>query len=207
MKHALVLLVVCAMCSAGRIHAATLNFEVDANGNTITAPPAPPFVPLTTQYSDWGITFDSTTKVQFHGAPGDLNTPPNSLAADNNDDFVTLDAYFHDPVQHAVDGTVPWVEFFQDRGAQSGGGTFIAYDIDGTEIINAAFNTSGKTFHTFNDWGYVGAIHRVYIGYCKDGIDDLAFGPITAVPLPSAAWIGLSLLGGAGVLRELRRRN
>ncbi|MHC4638125.1 MAG: hypothetical protein ACYTBP_04485 [Planctomycetota bacterium] len=70
---------------------------------------------------------------------------------------------------------MPWVQFFQDRGAQSGGGTFTAYDIDGNIVINESFNTSGKTFHTFDDWGYVGEIHRIYIGYCKDGVDDLTF--------------------------------
>ena len=35
------------------------------------------------------------------------------------------------------------------------------------------------------------------------GIDDLEYG---VVPLPSAAWLGLGLLGGLGVIRRIRRR-
>jgi MYXO-CTERM domain-containing protein len=199
MKHILVLSLVCIIFSViGEIQAAMLNFEVDANGNTIAAPTDPPYVSLTTQYEDWGIIFDSTTKVNSRSSTNDLNTPPNALVVDHNEDLVMLDAYFVDPNNSSIDGTVTWVEFFQDGGAQSGGGTFLAYNIDGDVVIQQSFNQSRHTFH----WDYAGGIHRIYVGLCYDGIDDLAFSEVTPVPEPA-----MVTLLAAGAVALLRRRS
>ena len=168
--------------------ATTINFDYWPDGNSIPAPPDAPYLSITDEFAEWGIIFESTTHIMQHSAPGDLDTPPNCVQPDHGsgselwEDSITLDAHFVDPGDPNVKATVTWVQFFQDRGAQSGGGTFIAYDICGNEVINETFHQSGKTFHTFNDWGYVGEIHRIYIGYCKDGLDDLTFPTPTPEP-------------------------
>lgn len=197
MKHKCFLLMLLLILSCTSM-ATTINFESWPDGNAITAPSSPPYLSITNEFAKWGIIFESTTNIMDHGTPSDLDTPPNCLQADNGsgsepwEDSITLDARFVLPKDLLVDATVTWVSFFQDRGAQSGGGTFIAYDIYDNEVINESFNTSGKTFHTFDDWGYVGEIHRIYIGYCKDGLDDLTF----PTPIPEPATLLLFGLGG-----------
>jgi len=172
--------IVLAWTTVGK--ATTINFDYWPDGSPISAPTEAPYLSITDEFAEWGIIFESTTKIVQHSTPSDLDTPPNCLFPDHSEDSITLDARFVLPEDPLVDATVTGVSFFQDRGAQSGGGTFIAYDINGNEVINESFNTSGKTFHTFDDWGYVGEIHRIYIGYCKDGVDDLKFA--TPVPEP-----------------------
>jgi len=205
MKHkCFLLMLLLILCGTSRA-STTINFEYWPDGSAITAPSSPPYLPITDEFAEWGIIFESTTNIMDHGTPSsDLDTPPNTLQPDHGsgselwNDSITLDARFVRPTNPSLPGTVPWVSFFQDRGAQSGGGTFIAYDINGNEVINKSFNTSGKTFHTFDDWGYVGEIHRIYIGYCKDSLDDLTFGEIKPIPTPSAillSSIGVSFVG------------
>lgn len=176
----------------GILGATTINFDYWPDGTPIDAPTNPPYLSITDEFAEWGIIFESTTKILKHGTPSDLDTPPNCLNADDGDelgeDSITLDARFVCPGDPSLQGTVPWVQFFQDRGAQSGGGTFIAYDIDGNEVIKEPFNTSGKTFH----WEYAGGIHRIYIGLCYDGVDDLTYGDITCVPEPAEEWIAFN---------------
>lgn len=180
----------------------TINFEVWPDGTPIVAPPHPlPGLPITDAFKEWGIIFETGTTIMRQPDPSALDTPPNCLDADNGsetgDDLITLDAHFVIPWNPSVNATVPWVEFFQDRGAQSGGGTFIAYDINGNKVIEEPFNTSGHTFH----WEYAGGIHRIYIGVCRDGLDDLTFP--TLIPAPGA--LLLSAIG-VGFVHWLRRR-
>ncbi len=204
MKKLMILLPVIVLAGTA-VGATTINFEKWPNGNDIIAPSVPPFLSITNEFAEWGIIFESTTKIEDHGDPySDLNTPPNTLSPDNWEDNRTLDARFVCPENPSLPGTVPWVSFFQDRGAQSGGGTFIAYDIDGNVIINESFNTSGKTFHTFYDWGNVCEIHRIYIGNCMDALDDLTFGEITPIPTPGALALGGIGMGLVGWLRRRR---
>ena len=170
------LMLVLIMCSIAR--AATINFDVWPDGSPITAPTDLPYLSITDEFAVWGIIFESTTKIHQHSTPADLPTPPNALISDHFEDSITLDARFVDPENPTIDGTVTWVEFTQDRGAQSGGGTFIAYDICGNKVIEQSFNTSGKTFH----WEHADGIHRIYIGSCYDSLDDLTFGEVTPEP-------------------------
>jgi len=188
MKHKCFLLMsLLILCGTSR--ATTINFDVWPDGNSIPAPTDPPYLSITDEFAEWGIIFESTTKIMQRQDLGNFDSVPNSLSPDRTEDNITLDAHFIDPCNPNIDGTVTWVSFFQDRGAQSGGGTFIAYDLGGNEVINESFNTSGKTFHTFDDWGYVGEIHRIYIGECRDALDDLTFGEIMPVPEPPCGWI------------------
>jgi hypothetical protein len=192
------------MVSCSGIATITINFDYLPDGSPITAPPDPSDHSITDEFAEWGIIFESITTIMEHSTPGDLNTPPNCIEPDDGgqegEDSITLDAHFVCPDNTSLNGTVPWVSFFQDRGAQSGGGVFIAYDIDGNKVIEKAFNTSGKTFHTYDDWGYIGEIHRIYIGSCRDGIDDLSYGDITCIPEP--ATVSLLALGGLALLRR-----
>ena len=194
MKGVLAALLVCAAFMCSYAQGAKLNFEKDANGDPIIAP-----CRLTDEYAAWGIVFDPTTQVLEHSVPSDLNSPPNCIFPDQGvDDGLTLDAHFVLPGSPSTNGTVTWVEFFQDRGAQSGGGTFVAYDLSNNVVINEPFNGSGETFR----WDYAGGIHRIYIGHCYDGIDDLAFGPV----VPEPATLSLLIIGGAALLRRRRQR-
>ncbi len=188
----------CVLVLCGTVKATTINFDFWPDESPIAAPTDAPYLSITDEFEEWGIVFESTTKINQHGTSSDLDTPPNCVFADNTEDSITLDARFVFPTNPTVDATVTWVQFFQDRGAQSGGGTFIAYDINGNEVINESFNTSGKTFHTFDDWEYVGEIHRIYIGSCKDSVDDITFPP----PVPEPATLGLMLLAGLALLRR-----
>jgi hypothetical protein len=171
-------MLVLSICSVA--DAAVINFDVWPDGTPIPAPLDPPHLSITDEFKEWGIIFESTTKVCQHSTPPDLDTPPNCLWPDHVEDSITLDAHFVYPAHPDVPGTVTWVQFFQDRGAQSGGGTFIAYDINDTEVINQPFHSSGTTFR----YEYPGGIHRIYIGWCKDGLDDLTFSDITPTAEP-----------------------
>ena len=184
-QQCFLLMSVLIMCSIAR--AATINFDFWPDGNPITAPTDPPFLSITDEFAVWGIIFESTTKIHQHSTPADLPTPPNALISDHFEDSITLDAHFVDPENPTIDGTVTWVEFTQDRGAQSGGGTFIAYDINGNKVIEQSFNTSGHTFH----WEYAGGIHRIYIGSCYDSLDDLTFGEVIPEPEPIEAAVDI----------------
>ncbi len=89
-----------------------------------------------------------------------------------------------------------------DNGARSiiGGGVLQAYDIHGNEVDTQVFNTSGGTFVV----QYGGGIHRIYIGACKDNLDNLTFGDITVIPIPGAFVLGGIGVGFVGWLRRRR---
>jgi hypothetical protein len=181
--------------------ATTINFDEWPDGNDIDAPTEPPYVSITNQFAEWGIIFESTTHIMQHSNPSDLDTQPNCLQPDHGsgselwEDSITLDARFVLPENPLVDATVTWVSFFQDRGAQSGGGKFTAYDINGNVVIpETGFAGTGQTF----TWNYAGGIHRIYIESCMDGLDDLTF----PTPVPEPATLLLLFLGSLALRRR-----
>ena len=178
----------------------TITFEEWPDGSLIDIPYAPATL-ITDEFQEWGVIFQNSTQIHDHGHPGDLPTPPNCLFAASSPwlpDQITLDAYFVCPANPSLPGTVPWVEITQDKGAQSGGGILEAYDLSGNLVQSLSFNTSGATFRV----EYPG-IHRVFIGPCRDDLDNFAFGDISCIPVPGAALIGaLGLSFGGWLLRK-----
>ena len=183
----------------------TITFEEWPNGNPIILPPPSPddyLLPITDEFSDWGIIFHDGTEIWNSG--GDVPSPPNMLVSGLSRDGITLEAHFVDPHNSSISATVQWVEITQDYGAASGSNVFKAYDINGLEVDSVSFNMSGETFRL----EYTGGIHSIFANG-RDGLDNLAFGDITVIPssdvIPAP---GAIVLGGIGVgfVSWLRRR-
>ena len=159
--------------------ATMITFEETPNGDPIDIPHEPPTL-ITDEFLDWGVIFQNETFIHQHSVPADAPSPDNTILCGSylNNNGVTFDAYFVLPGQPSVLGTVPWFEITQDKGAQSGGGTLEAYDIDGNLVDSVTFHTSGGTFRVESTAG----IHRVYVGACSDDLDNFTYGVIVPEP-------------------------
>ncbi len=177
----------------------TITFDEWPNGNPIVLPPPPPDVllPITNEFSEWGIIFHGGTEIWNSGE--DQPSPPNLLTSGMTRDGVTVEAHFVAPHNPNISATVQWVEITQDYGAASGGNVFKAYDIHGSEVDSVSFNMSGGTFRI----EYGGGIHHIFANG-KDSLDNLTFGDITVIPAPSAVILGS--IGLAFSSWKLRRR-
>jgi hypothetical protein len=195
------LIIMLAVLLAGSVveGSTTITFEQWPDGNDINIPESPP-TPITNEFQEWGVIFQNDTEICRHSVPSDAPSPNNVLPAGQN---TTLDAYFVCPNDSNFLGTVGWVEITQDYGAQSGGGTLEAYDLHGNLVDSVTFNTSGGTFRV----AYSGGIHRVYVGACKDGLDDFTFGDIKCIPLVISPNGGESWMAGTTELIQWESAN
>ena len=84
----------------------------------------------------------------------------------------------------------------------------------GVGVNNMYGYTAGNVSFISNDSGALGSPTASTLGYINSIVSSrgsyvMTFSPATSgnlIPLPAAAWMGLSLLGGLGVTRRLRRR-
>ena len=186
------LFVLCALMLFGSIKAATINFDEWTVGHD------EPMKELTDEYQNLGLIFEpGTTYVHLEGESEQAPSPHNLIKAWGIGSII-LDVSFYLPDQPSVPGHVPWVEFTQDWGAQSGGGYVDAYDINGIKVISGAhFAQSGQVFRYEWEQG----IHRLVIRDSYDDIDDFSFGLIT----PEPTTILFLSLGGL-LLRKRKHR-
>jgi hypothetical protein len=92
------------------------------------------------------------------------------------------------PIAQTSSSNVPFASLGSFQGA---GTTNVAYLVGG----NVTSSGPGGLIFTGSD--------RLFAGTATV---DYTYTPAAVVPLPAAAWMGLSLLGGLGVVRKLRMR-
>ena len=83
-----------------------------------------------------------------------------------------------------------------------GGGQSSKYTLTATGLTDAAFNFSSESGG--GNGSYHAAVHMQGLG--ANGTDSGWLGDAAVVPLPAAAWMGMSLLGGVGGVGFFRRR-
>ena len=81
MKHKCFLLMsLLILCGTSR--ATTINFDYWTDGSPISAPTEAPYLSITDEFAEWGIIFESTTKIMQRQDLGNFDSVPNSLFPD-----------------------------------------------------------------------------------------------------------------------------